>query len=113
MNINGITNTCSMFELGSVSTSAIEGLKDKKDFLKYAYKNTNYGENHLWGEHCQTLMYNTTKTTVAFANKLKQLGFKRVHRYRSNEDPKKKVHVWMLDLTPEWKKEYKKVNKIK
>lgn len=102
-----------MFELGGVSTTSLLNLKDHKEFMKYVHKNANYGENHLWGDQCQAVMYNTTNTTVAFAKRLKELGFKRVHRYTSNEDPKRKVHMWVLDTTPTWKTEYKKTNKIK
>ena len=88
MELNRITNTCSMFELGRVYNSSLENitLKDFENFTKReSIRFDNLPTNF-------SIIYNCTNDT--YYKSLKKLGFKQISRYKGWSNNDVKVLIW-------------------
>ncbi len=98
-----IPHTCSMAELTEVSLSDIT---DKKTFIEALFKDC----TDITLENVKILLYNSDIKNQSFKDKLRSVGFKKVHQYQgNNEHGKAIVTSYIYDLRKKGGKLYKKL----
>lgn len=103
MVIKQLYNTCSMFELHGSAGSITQGKSTNKlDFIKSLYVDNEYEEGNFGSvaedfQKIKCIIYNIYENSLAFQEKMKVLGFKKVFTYTGNDHPK--IYTWLMKIT--------------